>query len=363
MKDIEQNHRNNTKPDSNALVQSMDSSSDASTSTSGSASIESVSELIGQIYARTFKRNTIRKTEFKRMRENPVLNENEMNKLVEHASNDRLLKSTLKLITIGVKIESSNVSDQIENFVTKALEKHPAFRGPSLSGPEINVIRLIADPKRYRNLKWPDGNIELTVKQANECRDNALRCFLLWVWMTKNIPIERVHEYLLIYKWRPSVLPSISDAEKIILLASARNTETMAISTEIIDNDAVEQRQRTESAEEANEQLLEQLSLLKLKLDESLSALSGTQLKAESLKEQLEKEHQEYANYCAHLRDDYETLRGQVIRRLNDELTLLEEGLHALRRNPPKVDIMIDHAERAIEGLKNECNRIQKRGD
>ena len=363
MKDTEHNHRNNTQPESIAHVQRMDSSADASIHTSRSTPIESVSELISQIYTGTFKRNAIRKSELKRMREKPFLSDDDINKLVEKASNDRLLKSTMKLISIGVKIEPSNVADQIGKFVSKALEKHPAFKGPSLSGPEINILCLIADPKRYGKLKWPDGYTKLTVKEANECRENALRCFLLWVWMTKSIPIERVHEYLLVYKWKPLVPQSKSDAEKVIMLASARNIETLAISTEILDNDTVNQKQRTESAEKANKQLLEQLSLLELKLDESLSALSGTELKAESLKTQLEKELQEHANDSAHLKDDYETLRGQVLRRLKDELILLEEGLYALRRNPPKVDVMIDHAERAIDGLKNECNRLQKRGD
>jgi hypothetical protein len=43
---------------------------------------------------------------------------------------------------------------------------------------------------------------------------------------------------------------------------------------------------------------------------------------------------------------------------LREEKDLLEEGLHALRKDPPRVHVMQDHAERAIEGLQNEINRL-----
>ena len=71
---------------------------------------------------------------------------------------------------------------------------------------------------------------------------------------------------------------------------------------------------------------------------------------------------QAHENAKAHWKDDYEQLRGQVLRRLNDELPLLVDGLHALRRDPPKVHIMIDHAERAIEGLESEVKRLRGKG-
>ena len=51
-------------------------------------------------------------------------------------------------------------------------------------------------------------------------------------------------------------------------------------------------------------------------------------------------------------------MKGQTLRRLNEDSALLEEGLHALQREPPKVGVMIDHAERAIDGLKRAAERI-----
>ena len=48
--------------------------------------------------------------------------------------------------------------------------------------------------------------------------------------------------------------------------------------------------------------------------------------------EELQNERIERENEIAHLRDDYEQLRGRILGRLREEISLLNEGLHALRR-------------------------------
>ena len=81
----------------------------------------------------------------------------------------------------------------------------------------------------------------------------------------------------------------------------------------------------------------------------------------EKLKNELQERTQSYQTDIEHLQDDFERMRGNVLRKLKQELSLLEEGLHALKKETPKVHVMIDHAERAIDGLKDEVNRL--RGD
>ncbi len=365
MKDTEHNHRENTKPESDSPEQNIGSLADASARASRSAStpIESVGELISKVYAGTFRRKNVSKSVLNSMRKKPDLSGDEIEKLVNQTFEDRLLKTTLDLVKLGGKIGSSKVSDEIGKFVLGKLKKHPAFKAAPLYSSVDNVIHFIADPKNYESLRWLDDDYKLTGKELKECRNNALRCYLLWVWMTKNVPSERVLDYLLKYIWKPAVQPSQAEIEQVILLTSARDHEALAISTEILHRDAADQKQRADSAEIANEQSLKRVMLLESKLDKIKTALSDAQRKVDSLEKQLEKEHQDHANDSAHLKDDYESLRGQVLRRLNNELTLLEEGLQAIRRNPPKINVMIDHAERAIDGLRNECKRLQKKGD
>ena len=62
----------------------------------------------------------------------------------------------------------------------------------------------------------------------------------------------------------------------------------------------------------------------------------------------------------AHLLDDLETMRGTTLRRLTDDVALLREGLHALRRDQPKVHVMVDHAERVIDALTAHIKQLHR---
>jgi len=61
-----------------------------------------------------------------------------------------------------------------------------------------------------------------------------------------------------------------------------------------------------------------------------------------------------------HCQDDLEIMRSRVVHRLKRELTLLESGLDALRRDPPKVHVMDDHADRVIHALKQELITLNR---
>lgn len=57
------------------------------------------------------------------------------------------------------------------------------------------------------------------------------------------------------------------------------------------------------------------------------------------------------------VQDDLATLRGSVLRVVVAELTMLQDGLYALRRGKPHVTI--DHMERAIDGLADLVARLR----
>jgi hypothetical protein len=44
---------------------------------------------------------------------------------------------------------------------------------------------------------------------------------------------------------------------------------------------------------------------------------------------------------------------------LTRELELLDEGMLAIKREPPKVHVMVDHGERAMGGLRDEIKSLQ----
>ena len=366
MNDTKQNTSNISNGESETTEQiptSQDTDSDQMVRTKSSP-IESVRQLIEQVFGGTLKSRKLSKSVLVRMRQESALSSEEIKELVKNTNEDRLLKYTLILLTIGLKnqIESSTVTEQIGKFVQEKLENHPAFKGTKLHYPVENVIHLIARFRKFENLRWPD-EFQLNGREVKECRTNAIRCFFMWLWIMKGIPLERIQDYLLNYIWKPSVHQTKTDAEKVISLIGARDLVPLAISNEVLYSDLDDQKQRTESAELANKNSQKKAMLLENELRNVQLMLADTMKEADSLRKKLDKEYQEHANDNAHLKDDYETLRGQVLSRLKAELVLLEEGLHAIRRDRPKIDVMVDHAERAIDGLKSEYERLLKRGE
>ena len=50
----------------------------------------------------------------------------------------------------------------------------------------------------------------------------------------------------------------------------------------------------------------------------------------------------------AHAIDAWARMRARLLRLIREESVLLEEGLHALRRSPPQIEVMEDHVERVL---------------
>jgi hypothetical protein len=106
---------------------------------------------------------------------------------------------------------------------------------------------------------------------------------------------------------------------------------------------------------------------------ERAEALSA---KVDALQDEADKAHAEIAKLneaeaerarlhedeLLHVRDSFERLRTRALRSVRTEVGLLEVGLHAARLNPPKLHVMIDHAERAISGLREEAKRLVEDG-
>ena len=88
--------------------------------------------------------------------------------------------------------------------------------------------------------------------------------------------------------------------------------------------------------------------------------MSSLENRLASATEELEAERRNRAIEKLQMQDSYESLRGRIVRRLEEELLLLQAGLHALRRHPPKVAVMDDHADRVIEGLTREIEHLRK---
>lgn len=328
--------------------------------------VTSVGQLLLAIYNGWFKRASLKKAELAAMRTASLPSNAEREEMLALAKSDRTLERTRRLMLIGSKHPGPIISTQIREFARDVLQHHPAFQAESLAGVLANLPEAASEDvavtylagQDFVLLPWPDGNRPARKGDYEQCRINAVQCLLLLFWATRGTPVERIQRHLQATLWAPTARRVKSDADKVFALITTRDPVAAAISIGFLDKNVVVLSQRAEGARKDGERAAARASNLELELDVMRQNLTEERAKLEKLSLELNHARKSHETAKVRLKDDYEELRGRVLHRLKDELLLLDEGLHALRRDPPKVHVMVDHAERAIDGLRREMERL-----
>ena len=334
--------------------------------------IQNLKQLLRAMYTGAFRRLTLKKSELAAIKCAPRL-EGVEKELLNLASSDRTLERTVKLMLFGDGLDVPVIANQIRVFAAHVLQRHPAFGTPSLEGAlneiepgssEHDAIQELIS-RDYSSFTWPRETElmkPMTKRELDLCRSNAVYCLLLRFRATRQISAERIQQHLQAHLWKPSISQYRGEIDRLRALMTTRDFAAASAVFSLAEKQALEQSRRAVDARRAEERAKSHALMLKDKLAESQEKLTESQARVHCLKEELRREFQTHTDERTHLKDDYEKLRGRILRRLKDELSLLDDGLHALRREPPKVHVMVDHAERAIDGLNREMKRLRGNG-
>jgi len=325
-------------------------------------------DLLRSAYDGKSKRITLARTDIESMQSGPIPEGELREALLRLASSDCTLERSRELVLLGVeKLERHPLAAKLRHFVGDVLRRHPAYQLPTLDGvlenkPEaapIDVAVKAVTGQAFAQIRWPDGFPPLKKIQIETLRYTAGHCLLIWLRETRGIPLDRILYMLHAFCWAAPERRTGSDATHLRILMSSRDRKALDVVFSALEKKANEKSREVAAAREAEERARLRVELTQASLDEANYLLESEKSRTTALEEQLQRERREYEDQKAYLRSDYEELRGRVLHRLRQEVTLLDEGLHALRRQPPKVHVMEDHAERAIDGLKKEIARIK----
>lgn len=333
--------------------------------------IVSVEQLLQAVYAAKPRRWVLKKAQREAMRKNSELVDRMKEDILRQAlSVDQTLERTRELMFLCVEIESTEVAiaHRLRSFSEDLLYQHPAFKDRSLAGilkdqpegaTEDAAIRTLAS-QDYKSLSWSEEEGLKTKRDMEQCRRNSICCLLLWFRMTRKTPIERIYYYLQENLWKSAAKPNKSEVEELRALMNARDLGAVSMACGLLEKRALQQSQRADHAIRAEERAVARVEQLKGDLKESKARLEMSREEESRLGNELQREKQAHDDDVSHRIDDYEKLRGRVLHRLVEELRLLDEGLHAIKRDPPKVHVMVDHAERVIDSLKQEVDRLRR---
>lgn len=75
---------------------------------------------------------------------------------------------------------------------------------------------------------------------------------------------------------------------------------------------------------------------------------------------EMEALRRQHAVEKTHLQHELEQLRGRLVKRLTDSVDMLEVGLSALRRDTPRVPVMVERAEHVVDELRAEVQELRE---
>lgn len=331
--------------------------------------INSLSAFIAYAYSRkgqTLK--TLAPKEIKAVTKNACLSEREFEDILIMSKSDVLLAVPIQIILAGRQLNGTPlVRQEVRRLISEVLKQHPLYRCNNLVsvianlddalGP-VEAIRSIATLSK-QTLARLTGLQRPKPKDIEALRLNAINCLALWLWETRGTQVNRVIRWLYDGYWSEDASPETSETGWLKTVTGV--TEVLGVGTacKLFKEEADDSWRRAAGLQSKIESLCEEIA----GLGQAIADLEGVVQERDGiisrLSQELEAERSAHASSRAHLGDDREHLRSNAVYRLKREVSLLSEGLQALRKEPPKVRVMDDHAERVLEGLQAALKELE----
>lgn len=292
----------------------------------------------------------------------------EFEEILKLAQSDLTLDRTLAILMLCFRKELAQVSSSDLATCAKAVLKiHPAFQASevqreltssSASLPSIEVCKMLLGQSYVALLS--SGFQPRTVRgAAKRCRQNAFWCFILAVYQPGSISECGLVEHLTATIWAPSGTASKQRVD-FKLLQRIRDQAAVGTICRVLESNAQYERIGASAARREAAELLTLCKNLEASLSLSRAELSNALAGITQLRDQLAHEREEQANQQAGMRDSHEQARSRILSKIRQDLELLDDGLKAIQRDPPLVQVMIDHAERVLLSLRTELKRFQE---
>lgn len=327
--------------------------------------LTSYGDLLRAVYGPVRRRWKPTHKEIGEVQRGPRLRSADRAQLLDLAGSDITLKKTRELMLFGMnRLDGPNGDRPVHCFVRDVLRRHPAYQSKSLSATledaDVPLDRRTVHVLTAEARRWYERS-ELPKRQTNSYLANALHCLLLWHGESRSSSpsFQDVLGYLQDELWISFAKRRTSELDKFRSLIGDRDPYATSIACSGLSGQVFELRRQLSASRASTRQLQVSLNEVNRQLQETKDQLKDVTARSTRLDHALGAARENCANEKAHLLDNIEKLRSSVVRRLKAELSLLNDGLHALRRDPPKVSIMDDHAERAVDGLTRELERLQ----
>lgn len=333
------------------------------------APLSSLFALIEYGYSRKGQPITVKAGDLKVISSILLLTEEDTARLRNLSMQDKFFVVPRQLLLTARELrEAPKVRNGLREFVGGLLETNPIVTGNELQAFVRNQEGSPSVAAAFRAITTTDAPTlrahtridgDLKAGELAALKRNVIGCLAVWAMDTRAMSIADLMSALLEGYWEPaSSDPSESD-----LLRSLTQVEEPVVAGAIcreFGRRVADQVRFAERSAQAAATARSELQRVSTELEVARAKLAELETEVQAARHSLQAECDKARVDASHFRDDFENLRTRALRRLRDDVKLLGDGLVALTRDPPKVDVMVDHAERVAESLRREIKKLEE---
>ena len=327
---------------------------------------EYFTEFVRHAYSRKGQAIRLSKKDVTHLTDGPMPDESFFSTtLPELAQADRLLAVPAQLFLAGIPHRHTLAFwRKVERTYFAMLQQHPASAGlldllqnaRSAGEAAWPALDAVCDPTYIASSPSVDTGRPLKKADTSKLQRNLIFNVVLWLTQLGPADLSSVIQELYRRQWSPAVTAVPRSIDRLTLLLKLTDDAAAGLAASPFVVEAEEQRRIAEYATQREAETASKLADSQNMVDAQARRIEELATRVQALESQLGEQSEKHQADLTHAADDLERVRSRVVRRIEEEVSLLEEGLAALRRN--KGHVMEDHAERVINGLRAELKSL-----
>lgn len=339
-----------------------------STPSKPKADITTLEQYIRHAYESKGRRLSLKSKTERLIAQSPRLDEGAQYRLAALASGDTLLAVPRQLLLVSMEVTGyPALRAALVGFVSAAVLRHPVYSDASVQA----VIRNLPDaPVAARafgivaNYQPPSDGGDKALKNAElqVLRRNAAQLLVVWLAISRGMGIDELTSLLFQTQWKSAALALGDDSSRLRALTDLEEPAAAGLACQRFVQQAVDSHATMDQALRDAASLRSQVAeleshraLAEAERDSARADLEAYRESAEARLSELQDQHRVAMTHAEHA---LEQLRGRLLRRIGDAIDTLEVGLTALRKEPPRTEVMLERAEHVVDALRVELKNL-----
>lgn len=331
---------------------------------------ETLEQFIEYAYGRKGHPLTLKSKAEKQVAQNVRLDDAALGRLLQLASADTLLTVPRQILLLSREVMGfPSLKAALTSFVSNVMLSHPVFIDNGVQGTLRNLPESLPPAEalaRVAAFEPPSSSQCKALKggELRELRSNAARLFVTWLAVHRNLNSGDLSSLLYQGVWQPAAEALADDNARLRALTDIGQAAGVGLVCQRYSQQAIEAGVQRDHAQREAASLRDRMSTVETQLADNAIELAAVRLEVQALRESSSAEidalRRKYADERTHLQHDLEQLRGRLVKRLTDSVDMLEVGLSALRKDTPRVPVMVERAEHVVDALRAEVQGLRE---